>query len=241
MKKGFSICFLGIDGSGKSTLAKYLYRELKKIHYDVNYVWWLEGDKSLVRRTLKAIGSSRYIKLEMDAKQQKVVTRNGRIADRVFTSLFSRILITDYLRFGLINAWLPSLVARDKVIIFDRFMYDVILTTSREFEFTATQRLKLFRLCSILLPKPDLVFLIKVPPEVCYVRKKQEIQSLQESYDKWETYQALHPLLGQLTKGRIVQVDNTRCPQDVEEEILATTLELLEGGGHYGKSGNYRD
>jgi dTMP kinase len=241
MNKGFSICFFGIDGSGKSTLAKYLYLELKKRQYDVNYVWWLKGDRSLVRRALKAVGSSRYAKLEMDAKQQKVVTRDGRIADRVFTSLYPIILVADYLRFGLINAWLPSLVASDKVIIFDRFMWDVILAISSEFEFTQARRLKLLRLCSALLPKPDLVFTIEVPPEVCYLRKKQEIESLQESYDKWEKYQALRPSLDQLTKGKIVQVDNTRDPQDVQEEILATTLELLEGEGHYGKSGNYRD
>ncbi len=232
MKRGFLICFLGIDGSGKSTLAKYLCRELKKRHYDVNYVWWLKGDYSLVRKTLKVVGSSRYTKLEMDAKQQKVVTRDRRTINRVFKSLFPRILIADYLRFGLINAWLPSLVARDKIIIFDRFMYDVILATSREFELTAAQRLKLFRLCSLLLPKPDMVFLIDVPPEVCYARKRDEIESVQESRDNWETYQALSPLLGQLTKGRIMQIDNTRNPLVVEEEIRATTLELLEEGGH---------
>ena len=97
---------------------------------------------------------------------------------------------------------------------------------------TAAQRLKLFRLCSVLLPKPDLVFLIDVPPEVCYARKKHEIESVQESRDNWETYQTLPPLLDQLTKGRIMQVDNTRNPQVVEEEIRATTLELLEEDGH---------
>jgi dTMP kinase len=237
MNKGFSICFLGIDGSGKSTLAKYLCRELKNRQYDVSYVWWLQGNQSLVRRTLKAVGPSRYTKLEMDAKQQKVVTRGGRIANRVFTSLFPIILVADYLRFGLMNAWLPRLVASDKVIIFDRFMWDVILAISREFEFTPARRLKLFQLCSALLPKPDLVFTIEVPPEVCYLRKKQEIASLQESYDNWEMYQAFRPLLAQLTKGRIMQVDNTRNQQDVQEEILATTLELLEGNGHYGRSG----
>ena len=232
MKKRFSICFLGIDGSGKSTLAKYLCLELKNRQYDVNYLWWLKGDQSLVRRTLKAVGSSRYTKVEMDAKQQKVDTSDRRLINRVFKLLFPKILIADYLRFGLIHAWLPRLMAPDTVTIFDRFMYDVIVATSREFELTAAQRMKLFRLCSLLLPKPDLVFLIDVPPEVCYGRKKDEIASVQESRDNWEAYQVLPPLLDQLTKGRIMRVDNTRDPQVVEEEIRATTLELLEEDGH---------
>jgi hypothetical protein len=34
-------------------------------------------------------------------------------------------------------------------------------------------------------------------------------------------------VLDQLTHGRIVEVDNTRDPLEVNEEILATALELL--------------
>jgi thymidylate kinase len=232
MKKRFSICFLGIDGSGKSTLARYLCLELKKRKYDVSYVWWLKGDQSLARRILRTVGSSKYTKIEMDAKQQKVVVSNKRFVNRVFKALYPKILIADYLRFGVINAWLPSLLAPEKVMIFDRFMYDVIVAISREFGLPEAQRLRLFRLFSLLIPKPDLVFLIEVPPEICFVRKRGEIESLQESRDNWETYQILPPLLDKLTNGRILRVDNTRDAQIVEEEILATTLELLEGNGH---------
>jgi thymidylate kinase len=232
MKNGFSICFLGIDGSGKSTLAKHLCQELKHRGYKVSYVWWLKGDTSLLRRTLKAIGSSRYVKLKVDAKRQKVVTTDARLIDRVFKSLFPIIILADYLRFGVVNAWLPRIVASNKVIIFDRFMYDVILALTDEFTLTRTAQLRLFRFFSVLLPKPDLVFLIDVPPEVCYIRKKQEIGSVQEARDKWETYQILPPVLDQLTDGRIVEVDNTRDPQKVNEEILATTLELLGSDGY---------
>jgi dTMP kinase len=227
MKNCVSICFLGIDGSGKSTLAKHLCQELKQRGYKVSYVWWLKGDSSLLRRTLKAIGSSRYVKLKVDIRRQKVVTTDARFIDRAFKSLFPIILLADYLRFGVVNAWLPRIAASNKVIIFDRFIYDVILALSEEFNLTRTAQLKLFRLFSVLLPKPDLIFLIDVPPEVCYSRKKQEIGSVQEARDKWQRYQILPPVLDQLTHGRIVEVDNTRDPLEVNEEILATALELL--------------
>ena len=227
MNHGFSICFLGIDGSGKSTLAKHLCQELKHRGYKVSYVWWLKGDTSLLRRTLKAIGSSRHVKLEVDVQRQKVVTTDARLIDRAFKLLFPIILLADYLRFGVVHAWLPRIADSNKVIIFDRFIYDVILALSEEFELTKATQLKLFRLFSVLLPKPELVFLIDVPPEVCYARKKQEINSVQEARDKWETYQILPPVLDQLTDGRIVEVDNTKNPLDVNKEILATALELL--------------
>jgi thymidylate kinase len=237
MKNGVSICFLGIDGSGKSTLAKHLCQELKHRGYNVSYVWWLRGDTSLLRRTLKAIGSSRYVKLKVDAKRQKVVTTDTRTINRAFKSLFPKIVIADNLRFGVVNAWLPRIAASNKVMIFDRFIYDVILAVSNEFEMTRTEQLKLFRLFSVLLPNPDLIFLIDVPPEVCYNRKKEEINSVQEARDKWEAYQILPPVLGQLTDGRIVKVDNTRNPLEVNKDILTTALELLEGEGHERKTG----
>jgi dTMP kinase len=227
MKNYVSICFLGIDGSGKSTLAKHLCQELEHRGYKVSYVWWLKGDTSLLRRTLKAIGSSRYVKLKVDTKRQKVVTTDARLINRAFKSFYPMILMADYLRFGFVNAWLPRIMASNKVIIFDRFIYDVILALSEEFELRRTAQLRLFRLFSVLLPKPDLVFLIDVPPEVCYIRKKQEIGSVEEARDKWETYQILLPVLDQLTDGKIVKVDNTRNPFDVNDEILATALELL--------------
>jgi thymidylate kinase len=240
MKNGVSICFLGIDGSGKSTLAKHLCQELKHRGYKVSYVWWLKGDTSLLRRTLKAIGSSRYVKLKVDAKRQKVVTKDARLISKAFKTLFPMMIIADYLRFGVVNAWLPRIADSSKVIIFDRFIYDVILALSEEFELTRTAQMRLFRLFSVLLPKPELVFLIDVPPEVCYIRKKQEIGSVQEARDKWETYQILPPVLDQLTDGRIVEVDNTRNPLDVNAEILATALELLGSDGHERKTGNNR-
>jgi dTMP kinase len=232
MKNGVSICFLGIDGSGKSTLAKHLCQELKHRGYNVSYVWWLRGDTSLLRRTLKAIGSSRYMNLKVDAKRQKVVTTDTRAINRAFKSLFPKIVIADNLRFGVVNAWLPRIAHSNKVIIFDRFIYDVILALSEEFEMTRNEQLKLFRLFSVLLPDPDLIFLIDVPPEVCYNRKKEEIDSVQEARDKWEAYQIIPPVLDQLTDNRVIKVDNTRNPLDVNEDILATALELLEGEGH---------
>jgi thymidylate kinase len=235
-----SICFLGIDGSGKSSLAKHLCEELKHRDYNVSYVWWLRGNTSLVRRTLKAIGSSRYVKLKVDAESQKVVTADARLIHKAFRWLFPVVIIADYLRFGIANAWLPKLAASDKVIIFDRFMYDVILALSEEFELTRAAQLRLLRFVSVLLPKPDLVFLIEVPPEVCYIRKKDEINSMQEARRKWEAYQLFSPLLDQLTDGRIVKIDNTKDLVHVNEEILATALQLLGSGARERETGDNR-
>jgi thymidylate kinase len=229
MKKSVIICFLGIDGSGKSTLAKHLYEDLRTAQYNATYTWWLKREQSLFRRTLKAFGTSRYLKLEIDAKNKRVAANNNKIIGRLFRSWYPIIPFLDYLSFALSNAWIPKVSSNDAIIIFDRFMYDVVLALSDEFEFTERQEQKLLKLCSILVPKPDLIFKIDVPPEISYARKKDEIDSIRDAEVKHEAYNKLDPLLPTLTSGKIVRIDNTRDFAVVRSEILKTTLTLIEG------------
>ena len=229
MKKSVIICFLGIDGSGKSTLAKHLCEDLKTARYKSTYTWWLKREQSQFRRTLKAFGTSKYLKLEIDPKNKRVAASNNKIIGRIFKSWYPIFLILDYLSFALSNAWIPKVSSTDTIIIFDRFMYDVILAVSDEFEFTERQEQKLLKLCSILTPKPDLIFKIDVPPEISYSRKKDEIDSIRDAEVKLEAYDKLDPLLPTLTSGKIVRIDNTRDFAVVRSEILKTTLTLIEG------------
>lgn len=230
MKKSVIICFVGIDGSGKSTLAKHLCKDLKKTQYKATYTWWLKREQSLFRRTLKALGTSKYLKLEMDAKTKRVAASKNKMIDTLFQSWYPVILILDYLCFALRNAWIPKVSSTNTIIIFDRFMYDVILSLSDEFELTEREEQKLLKLCSVLVPKPDLIFKIDVPPEISYARKKDEIDSIRDAEVKLEAYNKLDPLLPTLTSGKIIRIDNARDFAIVRSEILKTTLTLIEGG-----------
>jgi thymidylate kinase len=109
-------------------------------------------------------------------------------------------------------------------------MYDVVMSLSEEFEWTEVQELRLFKLCAALIPKPDLIFIIQVPPDVAYMRKKEELQSLNTAKEKFRFFQRLNPLLGTLSPGKIITVDNTKDLELVKTEILMTTLDFLRGG-----------
>jgi thymidylate kinase len=218
-----------MDGSGKSTLARHLHEDLKTARYKVKYTWWLKREQSLFRRTLKAFGTSKYLKLEIDPKSKRVAARNNKKIDRLFQSWYPIIPILDYLSFALWNAWIPKLTSTDTIIIFDRFMYDVVVALSDEFAFTERREQKLLKLCSILVPKPDLIFKINVPPEVSYSRKEDEIGSIRDAEVKREAYDKLDPMLPTLTSGQIIRIDNTRRVAIVRAEILKTTLKLIEG------------
>lgn len=230
MKKGKIICFLGIDGSGKSTLARSLYKELEKRGDNVTYTWWQEGDYSLFRQIALWFGRSKRLHLNIESNTHETPAENRGLVYKVFKSLWPTAVILDYLRFALVKAWIPAGASRDKVIIFDRFMYDVVGSLSEEFRWTEVQELRLLKLCAALIPKPDLIFMIHVPPEVAYMRKKEELQSLDMAEEKLKVLQRLNPVLGTLTPGKIITVDNTQDLELVKTEILMTTLDFLRGG-----------
>jgi len=230
VKKTLTICFIGIDGSGKSTLSRYLFEELKRRNYSVSYTWWLEGDNSLLRRLLRRIGKSKHLNLKCNdnANSSKAVHKDKSITTKIFRVLYPRIVLLDYLRFGMVKAWLPKIIGRSKVIIFDRFVYDVIFALSREFDFPDAKRERLFKLYSKLLPNPDLIFIIDVPPEVSYLRKKEEIGSVENAKALRARYQELYSMLNDLTSGKIMKINNTPEIEIVKAEILKATLDFLE-------------
>lgn len=230
MKKAAIICFLGIDGSGKSTLAKYLCGQLKNAGHRVAYVWWLEGDQSLLRRTLKVFAHSTHLNFETDVDASKNVGKSSGIVDRLFRSVYATIVMLDYLRFALIKAWIPKIGSRDGVIVFDRFMYDVILALSEDFNFTEARQLKLLKLCSLLIPQPDLIFVIDVSPKIAYLRKKEELGSIQVAENKREVYKRLDPFLRTLRAGTVIRIDNTQNVEYAQAKILKIALELVDGG-----------
>jgi thymidylate kinase len=229
MKKNILICFIGIDGSGKSTFSRYLFEELMKRNYNVSYTWWLEGEDSLLRRLLRRIGKSKYSNLESDANNSNTMSRGGSMITKISQILYPRVVLLDYLRFGVVKVWIPKIMGREKIIIFDRFVYDVVLAISKEFDFTDFRRASLFKIYSRLLPNPGLIFIIDVPPEVSYLRKKDEIDSMENAKAMWARYQELYPLLTGLTSGKIMRIDNTREIEIVKVEILHAVLEYLKG------------
>jgi dTMP kinase len=226
MNRGAFICFVGVDGSGKTTLSRYLYEELKKRGYSVSYVWWLEGENSSLRRFLRKVGRTGCSNLKNTTGSVKEGEKAAFI--KIFRVLWPKIVLLDYLRFGLSKVWFRKIVQRDRVVIFDRFIYDIILGLSEEFGFREVERERLLKIFSKLLPNPDLIFIMDVPPEVSYSRKRDEIKSIEQAKAIWENYQKLYSSLSNLNCGEIVKIDNAREIEMVKEEILNRTLKLLD-------------
>lgn len=231
MKKSILICFLGMDGSGKTTLSRYLHEELKKRNYNVSYIWWLEGENSLFRKFLR-----KFKRFSNSAHSSKVGQtgysgkRDIQIVTKLFRAVYPKLVLIDYLKFGIIKVWLPIVVNKSKLIILDRYIYDVIMAISKEFRYPYSKMVKILKIYSKLLPNPDLIFIVDVPPEVAYSRKKEELHTIENARKIWKNYQDLYSIIGTISHGKIIRIDNSQNPKIAKTKVLKVTLEMVEGG-----------
>jgi len=157
MKKGYLICFTGIDGTGKTTLAKSLEKSIKNSGISCKYIWggW-RGFESFLFKPIASI-----IRRKRNSGNKPISTYS---LENNF--LFDYIAWLDYsLRI------FPSLslaIRMYDLVILDRYVYDVAINFSVDSKKDSKKLLKnFFR----IFPEPDVTFLIDVPEEVAYKRK----------------------------------------------------------------------
>ena len=146
---------------------------------------------------------------------------------RVFEAVYPPLVLLDYLRFGIVKAWLPAVLNADRVIIFDRFIFDTVSALSHDFKFVTGRKERLLSLYNRLLPTPDIIFIIDVPPEVAQERKSDEIASIAVAQKMHDRYRELYEQIERSIQTQIVHCDNTRDLSSVKAEILQRTLDLL--------------
>jgi thymidylate kinase len=223
------IYFMGMDGSGKSTLSSYLYKELKYRSYDVERVWWLEYENSALRRLLRRLARTRMLRFDphLNREDSTVQSKHSRVTVRLFRVLYPPLVLFDYLIFGIKKVWVPKIMGKEKILIFDRYIYDVIFSLSQEFDFPLTRRISLFGRYGKLLPIPDRVLFIEVSPEIAFSRKKEEFESIENAKAQWRKHQALFLTVEGVTPGRSRIIDNTGDIEVVKQEVLKEALNVV--------------
>ena len=215
MKKGLLICFMGIDGSGKTTLAKRLVEELTKHSIKCGYLWWLEAENSVLRRTL------RFLNHPSNEKSGESKLYNPRKSPNFFMRIYQYLALLDYLRQLISKVWLP--INLGKVVVCDRYIYDTIIAFSIEFNYPQRKLQRMLKLFSSLSPKPDIFFLVDVPEGVAF-KRKDDIPSI-ESLSK---PMAMYRELGKQMDVKII--DGTKNLKELNtylwEEIVGYMEEL---------------
>ncbi len=221
------IVFLGIDGSGKTTLSQYLYDELKKREIKVMYLWWLEGENTILKRFLKKFRKIHKLNPPIKTNPNIQPTKKKNIAMKLFYVIYPKFVLLNYLLFGIVKVWIPKITRAYDILILDRYICDVVLAISREFNYPYAKMVRLLKLFYKLLPEPSLIFIIEVPPEVAYSRKKEEFNTMKNAKQLWKNYHTLYSIIYSLSPDKIIKVDNSKNIKITKIKILKTTLNTM--------------
>jgi len=189
------IVFFGIDGTGKTSLIKSLQDKFSE-----------KGESSKVvymgvarERKIPLLGPMMdiYSKIRWCGKSKKTTYSMRRDAYRernfFWLLVYYMELLARYISF--------KRISKTKYILCDRYFYDGLV-------FAEGKNFKLFRR---LIPKPDICFLLSVPPEVIMKRKNEA-----ESKDILRFYKKADLIAKYFD---IKRIDNTKKIEKVVEEI----------------------
>jgi len=227
LKKRLLFCFMGMDGSGKSTISKYLSEELQNKRYNVSYTWWLEPENSWMRKILRKTGLS----ISSDnTGNGKALTKSGSniLTNRISRTIYVTIVILDYLRFGIIKAGYFDISKKHKILIFDRYYFDVVYSLSKEFNFSEKARNKILRLFGLILPTPDLMIFIDVTPEIAYARKKEELKTVKNAKIIWDNFNDIRNIVTRFASCRTTTIDNSNDISETKLEVIRNVLGIIQ-------------
>lgn len=179
----------GLDGAGKSTLLRSLRGTLER-----------EGHRVTVLHLMTHVGLyayARYIRnklfgvrekpWELDEKTREI--RHRSLAQRIRAAiLWSKVVrsilyLIDLVLFLGYRFYVE--VVRRRVLIMDRYFYDRLVDLSNG------RNWALLRFLERLTPTPDIAFLLDVPPEQAYARKREQPFSYLER--RWAAYKVVFP------------------------------------------------
>ncbi|MDQ6835978.1 MAG: hypothetical protein M3016_07295 [Actinomycetota bacterium] len=207
---GLLVVLSGVDGAGKSSQARWLHEALTALGLDVDLVWnSLQGNAALdlVAKPAKALlRLSRRQVQAMGDYDNLPEAHTPQIQDPLRSAWSSYVTLANALEQRLHAA---RSLARGRVIIFDRGPLDLAVRMEVVYR-SAVARQR--RVVALATPRPDLAYLLDLPPEVS-VARKDDIWSVAQLAEHAATYRALAPRFGAR------QIDATRAPDQIAAQI----------------------
>jgi thymidylate kinase len=163
-RKGFLICVLGLDGSGKTTHTKHLVKYLSEKGYTPKYVW--AGNKPFFSYFL--FGFTRFLGYWKATKADAFTDPLEFAPDRVRKSLSILVRTAFLIDFNLrISLKIKLPLALGKVIICDRYVYDIVM----DLMLSDLHSPSWYKLLIRTVPTPDVAFFLDADQEVLCSRR----------------------------------------------------------------------
>jgi len=191
-----TVVFLGPDGAGKTTLLGLVENELAARDVDFARYYFAPG----YLKRYRPLGTP-------------TITTNPHAGRQYGTGL---ILMKILLMLFEFNMGLPKVKRRNKIVLFDRFIHDLLVDPRR---YRMNKVRWWMRAMLKFAPRIDLGIIITAPPEVIQARK-QEVPK-EETERQVNAYKEIESLFS-----RSISVDNTGPPDITARRIVN---EILQG------------
>jgi dTMP kinase len=178
------IVLMGLDGSGKSTQAEMASEWLRRRGIPTEVVW-MRGESYITQPVLKVgkalLRAPREDKrgggIESGSDYERYVDgKQAMFKNRFLRAVWRTLTIIDlYITFKLSF----RSVSRDtRVVILDRYFYDSLIDIDTAFGSGGTEAVSMLDSSLLrLFPRPDMVFLLELPPEEA-MKRKDDIPSI---------------------------------------------------------------
>lgn len=219
------IVLMGLDGSGKSTQAALLAQSFKE-RGEKAAVVWMRGESYLTLPLLKVAkavmrapkAGKRGAAEDTGAQRQYTARKRSLFRNPLARELWRRLVLADfYLTYRHAFGRLPR---GTSVVILDRYIYDSLIDIDTAFGSRGAEVKRLLASGAGMVPRPDKVVLIDIPPAEA-MRRKNDIPSMAYLEERTGLYRIVAQQLGATT------VDGTKPIEAVRRAIAEAVRGLL--------------
>jgi len=189
------IAIEGIDGSGKSTIVKFIAKELKKRGFDV--ITFKEPTDSEWGKKIKELLKNRNVKPEEELE----------------------LFLKDR-EYDVKNNILPALKS-GKIVLMDRYYYSTIAYQGA----LGLDIEEIKEMNERIAPKPDLVIVLDVKPEIAMSRIKAKRKP--DRFENLEYLKKVREIFLKL-KNNVIVVNAEKGLEEVKSEVLEIVLNFLK-------------
>jgi thymidylate kinase len=201
------VALMGNDGTGKTSLANQLEVELSKKGYVVKYYNTFEH--FLLKYLISIIFK---FKTAISIKAKPKVNNIHSVNSTLFLKCWTYVVYFDCVVF-----YLYLIFRKKRINILDRYFYDFLISYE-ELNCTSKLTAKLF----LTLPKPEIIYILKVDPQSAYERNKCK-------KDSWrfdiEYFNKMNAKYVRMAKTKQIKVINTKesidtLTSNLKDEII---------------------